>query len=409
MIDGKRLILGRTFATGAPAWLRCEQHLNAIARADKALCPVLAPGDDVEEAWKAECLADVFVSNVSRPPDSMFRTVEMWTSRGKPWVWDVDDDPLTISPHNPAYVCFGTEEVRLDPPVNGKEWLWKDGEESYGARFDLADNRRRSAAYLKMLREHVTAITTTTDYLAEKLRKIAPDTPIYLRPNVLDFKEVWTMKRRPATDGFTRIVYQGGSSHYADLGFVLPALAQIAKDFPKVKFLFIGDTKAHAEKMIDPDRIESYEWTGDYPSFAQRMALLGPDIAIAPLCMDEAHAEFARCKSALKWLDAAALGIPCVCQWDLPFTPVVNFSGTTPSDEWNGMLARTEQDWYDCLAALLMNRDRAEQIGATAYAEARNYWNVDEWVDTYLKQYEEIIRHGDSRQHHPVGDAIAAR
>lgn len=409
MIDGKLLIFGRPLSVGAASWLRTTQHLNAIARSGRALCPVTDPlEDDPEIVWKTMCLADVVVSNAARVDEFMLETVRLWTSRGKPWVWDVDDDPVNISPYNPAYAVFGLHEVRFAEPVNGEEWLWKNGMEVQGRVFDTTENRRRNEQYLALLREHVSAVTTTTEYLAAKLATLAPKTPIFVRPNVLDFREVWTTKRRRSKDGKIRVLYQGGSSHYADLDTVLEALATIAKVYPHVVFLFMGDTKAHAGKALPADRIEEYEWTGDYHTFAMRQALLGPDIAIAPLCMDEQVAEFNRCKSPLKWLDAAALGIPCVCQRETPYQEVVNF-GAAPETELNGLLARTTQDWVDCLSVLIENPDMRDLVGANAHAIAVSDYNVDNWVGTYMRQYEEILDDGHKRNGHPRVLANSAR
>jgi glycosyltransferase involved in cell wall biosynthesis len=397
MIDGKMILLGRPLNYGAGAWLRVIQHLNAIARAGRAHCPVIDIPDmrEPELVWKALCESDIFVSSGGRPHDAHISTVRAWTDRGKPWVWDVDDDPMNISPHNPAYVAFGLHEVELAEPIRGEKWLWKDGEVREGRIFSLEENHKRHAAFLKMLQENVTAITTPTEYLADKLKEIAPDTPVFIRPNVLDFEEVWTLKKRPSNDGCVRIMYQGGSSHIADLDEILHVLGRIEKEYPHARFLFMGDTKAHAEKVLPPEKIERYDWTGDYESFAQRQALLGADIGIAPLCMDDLHAEFNRCKSPLKWLDYAALGIPCVAQWDLPYSPVINF-GQAEDQHWNGLLARTEDDWLHCLSVLIENPDMRDTVGANAYAEAKSDWNVDGWVNTYVKQYEGILNGNDN-------------
>lgn len=407
--DGKMLIFGRTFGSGAATWLRCEQHLNALARAGFAHCIVHDPKeDDSDLAWKAMVQSDVFVSQAARPPDFIFETVQKWTDKGMPWVWDVDDDPLNISPFNPAYVAFGTAEVRLAEPVNGESWLWRDGMTASGMKFDVNENIKRHNAFINMLQKHVTAVTTTTEYLAAKLRKIT-DKPVYLRPNVLDFEEIWTDKRKPALDGKIRILYQGGSSHTQDLAVVLPALRAISKAYPHVIFVFMGDTKAHAAKFIPEERIETFEWAGDYKMFAQRQALLGPDIAIAPLCMDDDHAEFNRCKSALKWLDAAAIGVPCVCQWDTPYKEVVTFGRPDVEDQhWNGLLASDEADWFHCLASLIESKDMRETIGANAHAEAKSDWNVDVWLPEYMQQYREIVD-GNARHADPQGVAGEAR
>lgn len=349
--------------------------------------------DDPELAWKAKCLADVFVG-AGWPIGGMFDLIEKWSGGGRKWIWDIDDDPTNVSPYNFAYEYFGLEEVELAEPVKGEKWLWRDGV----GDFDLARNRRRQEQFVEMIRNHVSALTTTTPYLAEKLKSIAGDVPIYIRPNVLDFDEIWTNRRRESKDGKIRITYQGGGSHGADLDYVLPVLKAIADEFPHVQYVFQGDTKGHAARVIPEERMETFDWCFDYPTFAHRMADLGADIAIAPLCMDPVHAEFNRCKSSLKWLDAAAIGIPCVCQDDTPYREVVNMK-TMPDTDWNGLLAKTLDEWYDCLAHLISVKDMREVIGNNAQREAYMWWSAEDFAEEHLKQYMEVV-HGDGGNGH---------
>ena len=387
LVDGKLLIVGRPATKeGAATWLRCKQHLDFLVRQDLAHCPVAVGDDDEDLEWKALCMGDVFVSN-GWPTARMMDLAHDWISRGKKWVWDLDDDPLSVSPYNSAFRHFGLEEVPLDEPApDGRRWLWKDGFEG----FDLKANHQRQDAFMKMLGQ-VSAITTTTDYLATKIRRLAPSTPIYIRPNVLDFEEIWTRRSEPKTDTVLRILYQGGSSHDLDMDMILPALKDVAERYPHVRFVFLGDTMAHAAKMLPEDRIEHYDWTGDYETYAIRAAKLRPDIAVAPLYMgDELHAEFNRCKSCLKWLDAAALGIPCVATWETPYQEVINF-GSVPDVKWNGMLAKTLDDWRNCLGTLIENPEAREVIGNNAYHDAVTKWNAADFAPLHLGQYEEIV------------------
>ena len=380
------LILGRPLNQGAGAWLRCAQHLSILDRSGLASCPVLDEmQDDPDLAWKAKCLADVFVG-AGWPIGGMFDLIAKWADGGRKWVWDIDDDPSNVSPYNFAYEFFGLEEVELKEPIKGEKWLWRNGV----GEFDTERNRERHDQFFEMLKNNVAAITTTTPYLAEKLKRFASDVPIYIRPNVLDFGEIWKNRRRESKDGKIRILYQGGASHGAALDYVLPVLQKIAIDFPHAQYVFQGDTKGHAARMIPEDRIETFGWSFDYSTFAYRMADIGADIAIAPLCMDPIHAEFNRCKSSLKWLDAAALAIPCVSQADTPYREVVT-KQNMPDISWNGLLAKTHEEWYESLAHLISVKDMREVIGNNAQREAYMWWSAEDFAGEHMKQYEEVV------------------
>ena len=190
-------------------------------------------------------------------------------------------------------------------------------------------------------------------------------------------------------------MYQGGASHEQDLIEVLPALREIAKDYPQVIFQFYGTTKGRAETMLPEDRIQTIPWEEDYPYFALRSALVGPDIGIAPLSVHPSFIEFNRCKSSLKWLDYAAIGVPSVCQWMTPYQEVVRFGPETPSDKWTGLLAESAEDWYHTLSFLIENEEARRVIGDNAYSEARENWDAEKWAPVFLKQFEEVVNgHG---------------
>lgn len=384
MIDGKPLILGRPPLEGGLAYLRCEQPLVVMGRKGLAITPVLSKDDDPDLAWKAKVQADCFHS-CAWPLTGQYGLIEEWCDRGKPWVWDIDDDPTNISPFNHAYRAYGQEEVQL---ADGT-WLWKDGTDN----FSLDSNRKRQVAFEALIKDHVTAITTTTPYLAEKLIALY-DKPVYIRPNVLDFQDIWTHRNRINKDGLVRIIYEGGSSHARDLFSVLPVLADIEKAYPHVRFVFQGGTKEQATVYLPEEKIEEFGWSTDYGMFAYRFAQIGANIAIAPLSQDEHSKEFNSCKSPLKWLDAAALGIPCVCQNATPFKEVLNF-GRAADSQWNGILAGTEEEWFAALSALIQSADMRNVIGNNAQREAWEHWDADDFAEEYLSQYMEVLANGD--------------
>src|SRR6185436_19510640 len=90
------------------------------------------------------------------------------------------------------------------------------------------------------------------------------------------------------------------------------------------------------------DQLEWYPfsdlWEGHYP---MRMAMLGLDVAIAPL----APTEFNKCKSPLKWAEYTAFGWPVIAQKMLPYSDVV-------VNGHNGLLADNKEDWVRCLETM---------------------------------------------------------
>lgn len=374
-------IFCRSGSGGGHRWLRLEQTLAILSRKKLAKCRVLYAQDTFEDFWQNAAAADLIVTCGSL---DRFQTDAMiaFMEQGKPFVYDADDNPTNVCPTNVMYRLFGLEEVKI---VAGDEpfMLWEDGRNG----FNLKQNRENAAAYYRALRAS-NALSTTTDYLADVLKRF--NKRIYVHPNVFDFSTVWKRRVRTKRDGKVRIMYQGGSSHEADLIQVLPALMEIADRYPQAVFQFYGTVRGRAAEFLPEDRIETYTWDPDYKLFALNMALRGPDIGIAPLSLHPSFVEFNRCKSSLKWLDYAAIGVPCVCQWETPYQQVVKFGPEWSDQDWTGVLADTPEDWVTALGMLIEHEDARLTIGENAYAEAREHWDAEKWAPIFLKHYEEV-------------------
>lgn len=112
-----------------------------------------------------------------------------------------------------------------------------------------------------------------------------------------------------------RIVYAGSGAH-----FDVDNLANQQDDFThvndfiirnldKYQFVFIGGVPRTLEQYVKSGKIEYHHWRNllEYPNF---LASLEAQLFIAPLQDNN----FNRSKSDIKYIEAACLGIPCLCQ-----------------------------------------------------------------------------------------------
>lgn len=180
-------------------------------------------------------------------------------------------------------------------------------------------------------------VTTTTETLAARIREFAgEELSVRVIPNMIfqeEFDKLTTVRKQArATKGKKlRIGWAGGIGHIPDLKLIAPAINQIGN---AVDWVFM----ALRPDGVDPALIEYHDAvsTKDYPG---KMASLGLDILIAPL-VDNG---FNRCKSNLKLLDAAALGIPAVASAVTPYTeghPPLLASVGPSAAEWTDALVR---------------------------------------------------------------------
>ncbi len=143
--------------------------------------------------------------------------------------------------------------------------------------------------------------------------------------------------------GAVRILYMGTATHDADFALVAPALARLHAVFGgRVRIEIIGvtaqdDLPDGVHRVVPPVHARA-----SYPGFVDWMLARHGDkqweIGVAPL----ADTGFNRCKSAIKTLDYAALGMAVLAS-DVPA-----YRGSVAE-----LVANTEADWFAALARLV--------------------------------------------------------
>jgi hypothetical protein len=164
-----------------------------------------------------------------------------------------------------------------------------------------------------------------------------------------------------------RILYMGTATHGADLDLVLPALARLHETFgDRIAIEIVGIIGPAA---LPPfiRRVEVPQRAGlSYPAFVawltDRQRVQPWSIGIAPL----ADTPFNRCKSAIKMLDYAALGLATVAS-DMPVYRGTAFAGSLAAAgaeagaeagaQAGGYLAADAAQWFHAIARLVRRPD----------------------------------------------------
>jgi hypothetical protein len=113
-----------------------------------------------------------------------------------------------------------------------------------------------------------------------------------------------------------RVGYMASRSHIADFRIVAAALAEllaVRSNLALELFGGIAEVRMQPPLAAFADRIEILPAVGDHGAFLQALAARAWTIGIAPL----ADTGFNRCKTAVKWIEYAACGIPVVAS-DMP-------------------------------------------------------------------------------------------
>jgi glycosyltransferase involved in cell wall biosynthesis len=295
----------------------------------------------------------------------------------KKMVAEYDDNIFgAVSPWNTKYNVFGIdnvsvtysrpEDIEMLKKYTRPEWVKDNKNGSYTFKmwengfndFFIENNIARLSAAKETV-EIADLVTTTTQELAKELRAFRPKGKIAVLPNLVDFDRFLPMKK--LNDGKVRIVWQGGSAHFADIAMIGPELVSFAKKHPEVEYVFQGVEYSAIFKEIK-DRVKWLAWHGDIYTYPLSVRDLAGDIAICPLVDDK----FNRSKSPLKYEEMSAMNVPCVC------SPTVY--GKYIEHGKDGFIAK-QGEWEQCLEELLDEKKR-NLVSERAYNRVKSRFGI---------------------------------
>lgn len=211
------------------------------------------------------------------------------------------------------------------------------------------------------------AVTVSTEGLADALRRMTPR-PVHVRPNVLDgetlrLAEVYRKAKATATRGEGLVVSLSSASRgrIGDLDTFLPALASVLERSETIEILFLGEFEEEIAARLDDPRVK-FRKVGDFERYLS--ALSATDLHLVLLSDDP----FNRCKSAIRYLEAGAVGVPVIA------TPVGDLA-TVPAP---GAVVFA-RDAAELEAEILrLDRDRAAlaEIGDKATRHVLEGWSA---------------------------------
>ncbi|MFC7493256.1 MULTISPECIES: glycosyltransferase [unclassified Nocardioides] len=227
-------------------------------------------------------------------------------------------------------------------------------------------------AALRRLVPEVDTVVVSTPVLADLLSGLNPN--IVCRPNELD-PRLWSRTVTtvdPPGDTAARVLYMGSATHTDDLALLDGVVAAVSDRLGREVVLeIVGVTPGDADgvRRLVPERT-------DHPGFVTWLREQAPrwDAAVAPL----ADTEFNGCKSDLKLLEYALLGLPAVA------SDVGPYAGSSLAR----LTANTTEAWTVALAdAIRAGRAGAEPAAAAVRAGRMiDDGAVRAWVDEVLGQ-----------------------
>lgn len=251
------------------------------------------------------------------------------------------------------------------------------------------DNLQRRSDNIDEFMRMCDLVTTTTKTLAEEYKK--QNANVAILPNYVD-PDDWDEPLRNEGSK-VRIGLVGSAAmeyDYLHLKDIIRELSE--RDDVEIVMFGLGDKKHrkknpnvtkvfHDEyKFWDSIKMEHFPWVKNY-LYQETLNEMRLDIMLIP----RKDNYFNRCKSNVKFLEAAMCEIPVIAQSfeDGPYEEIIN--GET------GVLIKDNNDWRDAIEMLIKDKDLRRKIGKNAREYVLKNYDIkdhyQEWSEAYNKLF----------------------
>lgn len=229
-------------------------------------------------------------------------------------------------------------------------------------------------AVIKRTMEIADMITTTTPYLARKLKKINPN--VVVLPNYMDM-ERWDLPRLTNEADEVRVGWVGSITHEKDIKLIRKALIDLMLNRPQVKLIFMGDLRF--KDLFPGFNVECYLGV-PFDAYPSKLRALRLDIGIAPL----RDTEFNRCKSPIKTFEYGICGVPVIA------SKMGVYQAEIKEDK-TGLLAYSDGTWLTYLEILVDDVKRRKKLGEALYNHVKNERDIKRHIHKWVKAYKSLI------------------
>jgi len=246
---------------------------------------------------------------------------------------------------------------------------------------DLTEDYRLVSGRGDLFKEILSAadyVTTSTPYLADRLGRFTEKPPVVLRNHVdVDWMQSVASKARRVAEGLT-IGFSGSPTHWGDWYLSAVPFARIGRDYPGVTLVLHGEVprylKHAAEKMVEFGGVPF----SIYPALLAQFDIL--------LCAVDVRDEFSKCKSAIKALEAMAVGAVPICSRFKPYMDLAYMGAPVVIIE-----EESREGWFEAMRQLVTCWDLRDQLASQGPAWVRKHRDMaNGGYQNWEKFYREI-------------------
>ena len=206
---------------------------------------------------------------------------------------------------------------------------------------------------------------------------------IFVLPNFIDF-DLYNHKSKFKNTPFIQLTHFGSTTHFNDLlqPVFMDALKKIMYEYPNVTIKTIGSFLPQYKELWGHryvncfGHIDIFKWIKEkYPSYMDET-----DIFLTPLQDDI----YTRSKSAIKYLEVSAAGIPGCWQDIHQYREVIKHGQ-------NGFLCKTTNGWYHSIKKLIDDVELRRRMGQNAYDYVKKNWTIQKNIYRYADFFKFIL------------------
>ena len=239
-------------------------------------------------------------------------------------------------------------------------------------------NQKRLDA-VKYCLENVDMVTTTTEILANVLRNYNEN--VRILPNCINPAR-WQKLPLKETDEI-RLFWSGGWSHYEDWFIIRDVIPTIMKKYKNVKFCLMGFDFFAKVNDWPRERFEFFDWE-HIEAFPLQCSIINPDISLIPL----KDTPFNQCKSAIKWIEMGAMGVPSVVSF---VSPYMEMGPLSEKDNSVFIQSNDKDAWIEGISMLIENPDLRKEIGQNAKETVMKNFDIRTQYGKWASAYEEVL------------------
>ncbi len=191
--------------------------------------------------------------------------------------------------------------------------------------------------------------------------------PVHVRRNFADQEALRAgaeaLRSRREDNSSFRVAFASGSQgHEIDFGLIAEDMIHFLAGGAGRKLVILG----HFDKTLLPEALQGQVEThkfADYTTYLQTLA--STDCAVMPLTDDP----FNRCKSAVRVIDAASVGVPGL-------VGTVSDMAAMIEDGRTGRVLTPEASWADALEAMAQDRSATREMGRLARQTLEERWSA---------------------------------